>query len=115
MPRYATFAWQQGAVKPGHPRPDSLNLFENESLPLSGTRVPALLVFESEASSAGSAASTSASNEQATGSSGSANPTSGDEACSPTTGLESPATTTLFVSENQRAEVLLTPYARQLT
>jgi hypothetical protein len=45
----------------------------------------------------------------------SANKTSGAEASSPNTGRMSPASRTLFISENQRAEVLLTTYARQLT
>src|SRR5262245_27318895 len=52
---YETFAWQQGAVDPSHPRPDSLNLFHDISLPLSTSRVPALLI----SSAAGSPARTS--------------------------------------------------------
>jgi site-specific DNA-cytosine methylase len=47
--------------------------------------------------------------------SSSANPTNGDEVCSPTTGPECPATTTFALSENQRGELNLTPYSRQLT
>lgn len=47
--------------------------------------------------------------------SSSASPTPGDERSSPDTGRESPCMRTWFVSENQRNEVLLTDYARQLT
>jgi C-5 cytosine-specific DNA methylase len=69
----------------------------------------------SEVSSRALAASISVSSEPECESYSSASGTSGAEASSPSTGQISPATTTLFISENQRAEVLLTPYARQLT
>lgn len=64
-----------------------------------------------------SAGSTSASNEPGSASSASARPTSGGAPSWPSGSPASPAGTTSaqFVSENQRAEVLLTPYARQLT
>jgi hypothetical protein len=69
----------------------------------------------SDPSSAESAASTSDSNEPDSMSSPNARKTRGDDESSRPTGPESRAPKTFGVSENQRAEVLLTDYAHQLT
>ena len=66
-------------------------------------------------SSAASVASTSDWSEPVCASCGSARPIPGDGMCCDGTGPTRPAMRTWFVSENQRAEVLLTDYARQLT
>lgn len=71
----------------------------------------------SDRSSPASAESISDSNEQECESSSSASPRSGDERscdCDSEECLSSPMSV-MFLSENQRAEILLTPYARQLT
>lgn len=80
-----------------------------------GNKEPLIVDSAAAASSAGSEDSTSASNELDTASSSSARPTPTGDGSSQGTGRECRAGQTLFISENQRAEVLLTEYARQLT
>ena len=69
----------------------------------------------SSAPSPRSAGSTSDSSERECASCGKQKSTSGDAACCTGTGPTPTSMTTFAVSENQRAEVLMTPYSRQLT